>query len=202
MAEILLVRHGESAWNAAGRWQGWADVPLTDLGRRQADVAAGSVGVVDAVISSDLGRARETAERIAAALGAAHEVAVEAGLRERDAGQLTGLTRAEIAERFPDLELGVPDFHPPGGETSDQLLGRVEAALRSVARRWPAGRVLAVSHAGVVRSLERHREPWPGRLPNLGGVVVQVDGDDIAVGDRVLLVDPDAVAVTTSGLLE
>lgn len=193
---VLLVRHGESEWNALGRWQGWADIGLSDLGRRQADLAAPAVGEVDGIVASDLSRARETATRIAAAIGGGLEVVTDEGLRERDAGELTGLTRPEIAERFPHLGIGGAGFEPPGGETTEHLLARVHAALARIEGRWPSGRVLAVSHAGVVRALEGWRARPPGRLPNLGGVELALEGGDVAVGDQVLLVDPDDVVVT------
>ena len=87
---ILLVRHGESAWNAIGRWQGWADPELSDLGRQQALEAAAAVGAVDAIVASDLQRAMQTALIISEAIGVG-PVQVEAGLRERDVGDWTGL---------------------------------------------------------------------------------------------------------------
>ena len=97
---VLLVRHGQSEWNAEGRWQGQADPPLTDLGRLQAREAAGALGTVDAVWASDLQRAVETATVIADQLGVG-PVVVDPDLRERDAGEFSGLTRPEIAARFP-----------------------------------------------------------------------------------------------------
>src|SRR5688500_8423312 len=66
MTRLLLVRHGESEWNAVGRWQGWADPPLTELGLEQARLAAKAVGAVDLIVASDLERAWHTAEVIAA----------------------------------------------------------------------------------------------------------------------------------------
>src|ERR687894_1848010 len=102
MAGLLLVRHGESRWNARGRWKGWADPPLSDLGRAQAEAAAPAAAPVDAVVSSDLQRARETAELMAAVLEV-DDVLVETDLRERDVGDFTGLTRAEIEERWPGI---------------------------------------------------------------------------------------------------
>src|ERR687893_1474427 len=100
MARLLPVRKGESTWNATGRWQGWADPPLSDLGRAQAEAAAPAAAPVDAVVSSDLQRALVTAELMAAVLEI-DGVHVEADLRERDVGDFTGLTRAQIEERWP-----------------------------------------------------------------------------------------------------
>ena len=104
---LLLVRHGESTWNADGRWQGQADPPLSALGEQQAADAAAHVDAVDAVWSSDLARARRTAEIIAHERGV--DVRIDARLRERDAGEWQGYTRAEIEERWPGaLDSGRP----------------------------------------------------------------------------------------------
>src|SRR5690606_13402263 len=102
MTRLLLIRHGESIWNADGRWQAQADPALTDRGREQARAAAASIGHVDAVVTSDLERAAETGAIIARLLGVDH-VAQEPRLRERDAGSLSGLTRVDIFDRFPGL---------------------------------------------------------------------------------------------------
>src|SRR5436309_8138951 len=99
-SRVLLVRHGQSEWNAVGRWQGQADPPLTDLGRQQARAAAHSLGSLDAVFASDLQRATETAVIVAAQLGIG-PVVLDPDLRERDAGEWSGLTRDEIHERYP-----------------------------------------------------------------------------------------------------
>ena len=100
MTRVLLIRHGQSEWNADGRWQGQADPPLTDLGRHQALHASRNLGVVDAIVASDLQRATETALIIAGELGVGPLV-LEPGLRERDAGEWSGLTRAEIERDWP-----------------------------------------------------------------------------------------------------
>ena len=203
MARMLLVRHGESTWNAAGRWQGWADPPLTDLGRAQAEAAAPAAAPVDAVVSSDLERARVTAELMAAALdiGAVH---VEPDLRERDVGDYTGLTRAEIEERWPgalsqgnaSIARNPRDAH--FGESIEQLAARVNSALARLAAAFAGQRVLVITHGGVVRNLERSFGVEPDPLPNLAGREVVVDPDTGAVelGERVLLLSPEDVPVT------
>jgi probable phosphoglycerate mutase len=200
MARLLLVRHGESTWNARGRWQGWADPPLTDLGRAQAEAAAPAAAPVDAVVSSDLQRARVTAELMAAVLdvGAVH---IDADLRERDVGNFTGLTRAEIEERWPGvLSRGNASIarDPRFGETVEALATRVDAALARLAATFAGQRVLVVTHGGVVRNLERSFGVEPDPLPNLGGVEVVVDPETGAVegGERVLLLSPEDVPVT------
>ncbi|HVM54876.1 MAG TPA: histidine phosphatase family protein [Acidimicrobiales bacterium] len=196
---ILLVRHGESAWNAIGRWQGWADPELSDLGRQQALEAAAAVGAVDAIVASDLQRAMQTALIISEAIGVG-PVQVEAGLRERDVGDWTGLTRAEIDERWPGTYEawrtgGMPS--PPGGEANEAIIERVVAAIREVAGAFDGGEVLVVAHGGVIRLLERHHGvEKPPPCPNLGGVFLDVHGERIDVGDRVLLLDPSTDHVT------
>src|SRR5688500_14129220 len=131
---ILLVRHGESEWNAGGRWQGWADSSLSELGRQQAFEASAAVGTVDAIVASDLERATQTALIISETIGVG-PVMIEPDLRERDVGEWTGLTRDEIEERWPgDLERWRRGelVCPPGGELNDHILVRFEGALRRI----------------------------------------------------------------------
>jgi broad specificity phosphatase PhoE len=146
---ILLARHGETEWNREGRWQGWADPPLNDLGRAQARELAEQLRETpfDAVYASDLRRAHETAAILAVPHGVA--IVTDADLREIDVGAWSGLTRAEITERFPGGDR-------PGGETRDQHGVRVLAAVERIARAHPGGRVLVVAHGGCVRALQRH----------------------------------------------
>ena len=197
---ILLVRHGETEWNAEGRWQGWADAPLSELGQQQAVEAAAAVGAVDAVVASDLSRATDTARIISELIGVGPVLTLD-GLRERDVGEWSGLTRAEIGQRWPEaLEAWARGemVPPPGGEANEVIIERVTGALRSVASEWPHAEVLAVSHGGVIRLLERHHgiEHTPP-CPNLGGVFVDVDERGrIVVGDRVLLLEPSTGHVT------
>jgi probable phosphoglycerate mutase len=196
---ILLVRHGESEWNAIGRWQGWADPPLSDLGRQQAFEAAAVVGSVDGIVSSDLQRAVQTALVVSESIGVG-PVMTDAGLRERDVGEWTGLTRAEIDERWPGTyeswRTGAMPS-PPGGEQNDEIIERVLTALREIASTFDGGEVLAVAHGGVIRLLERvHGVEAPPPCPNLGGVSVDVRGDVVKVGERVLLLDPSTDHVT------
>src|SRR5689334_12745091 len=133
MPRLLLVRHGESEWNADGRWQGQADPPLSDLGRRQARNAAAHVGAVDAIVASPLERARVTAETISEALGVG-PVLVEPDLMERHAGEWQGLTRAQIEEQYPGyLDSHGPDrLRPPGWEHEPELLARVLGVIERI----------------------------------------------------------------------
>lgn len=186
---ILLIRHGQSEWNASGRWQGWADPPLTSLGRHQASTAAKRLGSLDAIFSSDLSRAAETAAIISTSIGVG-PVIVEHRLRERDIGAWTGLTHAEIEARWPGM-LNVRPFQPPEGETREQLSERVLAGLNAIVETYPGGEVLVVAHGGVIRNLERHLGVEPESLPNLGGVNLIIHKQDIIMGERLMLLDPD-----------
>ncbi len=154
MTTILLARHGETDWNREGRWQGWADPSLNDTGRAQARALAEQLRAApfDAVYSSDLRRAHETA----VILAEPHDVpvVVDRDLREIDVGSWSGLTRAEIAERFPDG--GRPD-----GETREQHSDRVLASVERLARAHPDGRILVVAHGGCLRALRRHLDDEP-----------------------------------------
>ncbi len=155
MTTILLARHGESDWNRAGRWQGHADRPLTDLGREQARVLAERLASteLDAVYSSDLERARETAAIVAQP----HRLPVRelAALREVDVGSWSGLTRAEAEQRFPDgyrRWLGGREGWKDG-ETYEQLGERVVGAVLTIAAHRLGERVLIVAHGGSIRAI-------------------------------------------------
>ncbi len=155
MTQFLLVRHGETDWNRDRRFQGHADPPLNETGREQARTLAAELAreQLDAVYTSDLARANETAEIIARRLSV--PIVVDAELREIDVGEWQGLTWPEIEERFPD---GVRNWHERGhgwerGETYDALGERVVRALRRIGAEHPAGRILIVGHGGTVRSV-------------------------------------------------
>ncbi len=152
---ILLARHGETDWNAVGRWQGHTDRSLTERGHRQAVELAERLAndQIDAVYSSDLLRAVETAEPVAKRLGLPLRTLPE--LREVDVGTWAGLTRDEVAERFPDgfrrwseWQTGWED-----GETYDEMGERVVGAVVRLAGEHPGGRILVVSHGGAIRAL-------------------------------------------------
>ncbi|HEY7136811.1 MAG TPA: histidine phosphatase family protein [Acidimicrobiia bacterium] len=206
--ELLLVRHGQSTWNALGRWQGQADPPLSELGERQAAAAARRLAdpaapPVARVVTSDLVRARRTAEVIADALGVGLEL--EPRLRERHAGEWTGLTRAEIDEGWPGA---LQEWrHPAGFETDDVLLARVLPGLHAIVTEHArdasgngssagARRVVVITHGGVVRTLERHLGAQAPPLANLGARAVRHDGGRLHAGERVLLLDGDDAEVT------
>lgn len=219
MARVLLIRHGQSEWNAAGRWQGQADPPLTDLGRAQARHAARSLGAVDEIASSDLQRASETAEILAEELGIG-PVVLDADLRERDAGEWSGLTREEIergwpgylgapppvatkarvaagsAEREAARRSNEPRRRPSGWEPDDAVRARARCALARMHHLAPAGEVIAVTHGGLIYELEGAFDAPFERLGNLAGRWVEVGPDGpVALGERVVLVDPDELTV-------
>ena len=125
MLNLLLARHGQSEWNAVGRWQGQADPPLSELGRAQARGAANQAGAFDAIFASDLERALHTATIISTTLGVG-PVIVDPRLKERDAGEFSGLTRADIDAQFPGM-LDRGEW-PPGWEDDDCLLYTSDAA--------------------------------------------------------------------------
>ena len=190
---MLLVRHGQSEWNALGRWQGQADPPLSPLGRDQARSAVARLGVVDVIVSSDLDRALSTAAILAEGLGVG-PVLVEPRLRERSAGEWSGLTRAEIDQQWPGYL--AERLRPPGFEPDDVVRARVRSALDDVARDHPGAEVLVVSHGGVVYVLEEEADLPFVRLPNLAGRWVDHDGERLLIGDRIELVDHVAAAAS------
>jgi broad specificity phosphatase PhoE len=146
---ILLARHGETDWNRDGRFQGHADPPLNRQGREQAQILARRLADVpfDAVYSSDLLRAHETALIVAEPHGV--PVVTDPGLREIDVGSWSGLTRAEIEERFPGV-----DHHD--GESREDHLARVLATVERIAAAEAGRRILVVSHGGSLRALRGH----------------------------------------------
>jgi broad specificity phosphatase PhoE len=197
MAHLLCVRHGESTWNALKRWQGWADAPLSPAGEDQAREAATRLADLEfvAVFSSDLQRARRTAELLADG----REVVVEPLLRERDVGDWSGLVTEEIEARWPgQIEAWrtgrIPS--PPGGEDNTEFTARVVAGIEHVAAQvGERGPALVVVHGGVVRALERAASEDALTLPNLGGRWFDViPGASLRAGEIVRLTDPGTPA--------
>lgn len=157
MTTVLLVRHGETAWNAERRLQGWAPVPLSGRGREQACTLADRLVTqfdIDGVTASDLRRARETAELLAGPIGV--DVTTDDGWRERDLGVLQGLTYDAFDEQHPDYSLSqvgeaAIDARPEGGESLADLRNRVlDAWDRLVSRLGPHETHLVVTHGGPI----------------------------------------------------
>jgi 2,3-bisphosphoglycerate-dependent phosphoglycerate mutase len=142
MTELLLVRHGETDWNAEGKLQGHTDRPLNDYGRRQAQALAERLAgeSIDAVYASDLSRARETAEILGAKLGL--PVLVDPDLREKNWGNWEGLTS--------DERLHI-EFE---GETSEAHRDRTLSAVQRIVERHPDGRIVVVTHGGSLRRIQ------------------------------------------------
>ena len=157
---ILAIRHGETAWNRETRIQGNTDIGLNGVGWAQARRAAEALreDAVHAVYSSDLQRARQTAEAICAGSGA--PVHLDAGLRERAFGIFEGLTWAEIADRFPtesqrwrqrDLSFAAEG----GGEALPEFFARCVGAVQHIAQAHPGETIVIVAHGGVMDCLYR-----------------------------------------------
>jgi broad specificity phosphatase PhoE len=183
---LLLVRHGESTWNALGRWQGHADPSLSAAGVAQARAAAPALTGIDEVWSSDLIRARQTAELCAPA-GVVH---VDPRLRERDVGEWTGLTRDTIEDRYPGWL--TDGRRPHGWETDESLAARGWRALRSVVAALEPGRpAVVVSHGGLIRAVEASLGTPPRPVPNLGGVWLHHSADTFELGEQAVLVGPE-----------
>ena len=158
MSRIILVRHGHVDWLAPERFRGRAELPLSSLGRRQAQAVAGYIAASwkpEAVYTSPLGRCRETGAAIAAHLRL--EPQPIEGLADIDYGEWQGLTRQQAKERWPDeteLWFRAPHLAAiPGGETLAAVLSRTSAAVQDVLRHHPDETVVLVGHDSVNRVL-------------------------------------------------
>jgi probable phosphoglycerate mutase len=186
-----------------GRWQGQADPPLSEEGFAQAALAGDRLSgwePFDLVVSSDLLRARQTAEILADAAGFGGDLVTEPGLREYDVAAWSGLTREEIVERWPDEfdRFARGDLRaPPGGEDRDVFDARVSDATQRIARVASdkgALRVLMVAHGGVIRSMARLHDVAEYRATQLAGYHAEVLDDAIVPTDPVDLLEADQAA--------
>jgi probable phosphoglycerate mutase len=193
----LIIRHGESEWNLEGRWQGWHDAPLTELGLAQARERAAALAesgfAPKCVYSSDLGRARRTAEIIGDALNV--PVKLDAGFRERSGGDWEAHTITEIDEKWPGMreqwrrgELATP----PNGERDTDVIARFDAALAAaIAEGTPT---MVVTHGGALRLVATQAGVSITALtPNLGGYWFTLDGTRLLDAEPV---EPLASATT------
>ncbi|GAB2224015.1 hypothetical protein Drorol1_Dr00004761 [Drosera rotundifolia] len=190
--EIILVRHGETDWNALGKLQGQLDVDLNEVGRQQAVAVAERLSTephVSAVYSSDLKRAYETAEIIAAKCGAL-KVIRDPTLRERHLGYLQGHVYSELNRLKPEayrafISAKSDQEIPGGGESIDQLYQRCTSSLQRIAEKHRGERVIVVSHGGVIRSLYRRAAPKGrsgGKVHNTSvGIIRLAEGDVLSV---------------------
>lgn len=157
--EFLIVRHGETTWNVERRIQGWRDISLNNNGRAQALQLADRLSDPDnelsplhAIYSSDLARARETAQAVAERLGL--PVSLIEGVRERNYGVLEGVQFDRMQEHYPEVarvwQSRDPDGVIPMGETLRQFHARVTQALESLSVRHAGQRILVVTHGGAM----------------------------------------------------
>jgi len=154
MTRFFLVRHGETEWNKVRRIQGVSDIPLNDTGREQAHAVAEilSAHSFDAIVSSPLSRARDTARIIAERLGMSDPAIVER-LIERNYGDAEGSHGQDLDYLYP------PGTEIPGREPREAVTARALAALRELALGHPDSDVIAVAHGGVIRSVVEHVAP-------------------------------------------
>jgi 2,3-bisphosphoglycerate-dependent phosphoglycerate mutase len=162
--ELILIRHGETAWNRERRIQGQLDTPLSDEGLRQAVAVAHRLAAERAhwrldepgrdarIVSSDLMRCRQTADAIAAATGL--PVTHDARLRERSYGLFQGRTyeevRRDMAQAFGRWHARDPDYDVEGGESLRTFADRSEQVLVDLAARHPGATLVVVTHGGVM----------------------------------------------------
>ena len=157
---IILLRHGETAWNLEGRYQGHLDSPLTPRGESQARALARRLAGVEfaALYSSDLGRASRTAVVISQSTN--HEVRPDPRLRERHLGIFQGLLKSEIKQKLAGeyrlFKTAGPDHAMPDGESPRQSAERSLACLEELARQHPGETIVVVAHGGTISALLRH----------------------------------------------
>jgi probable phosphoglycerate mutase len=203
---LVLLRHGRTAWNAERRAQGHSDVELDETGHAQATRVAPYVAAMEPALlwSSDLARARQTAEYVAAATGL--EPRLDARLREFDLGRRTGMTMAEFAVAHPEeyrlFRAGRYDV-VPGGENNAQVVTRVAAAVTdAVAALSPGECGVVVSHGGALKVTLLAVLGWPEAaaaslqaLDNCGWAELHDSGVDgrlrLAAYNRTVPEDPD-----------
>jgi glucosyl-3-phosphoglycerate phosphatase len=182
--QVLMLRHGETEWNATSRWQGWIDIALNDEGEAQANRRARQLRRDGfnprAIYCSDLQRAARTAEIIAAHLEVPR--VPDAGFRERNGGEWQGHTTDEIRELWPGMleqwRHGVIE-RPPGGENDEDALRRFDTALVRALAHVGTGMLGIVTHGGVLRAAARRAGTDVHTVvPNLGGFWFDViDGE-------------------------
>lgn len=175
MKEIFVFRHGETDWNRAGRLQGHADIPLNETGRQQATVLRDYFAAhpIEAILCSDLGRARETAEIARGQL--AIPIIIDASQRETKLGHAEGLTREEITKTMPP-EIWQKwhtfpehwDHRFPGGESKREHLDRIRSGLLKFLETTDFKKIGLSSHGGAMRRLLHSLRPDVTEPINVG----------------------------------
>lgn len=191
MTELYLVRHGETDWNRDRRIQGRTDVPLNEAGRAQARAVARILArrSWDAVLTSPLSRARETAEIIAGVLELDAPEVFD-GAMERDYGAAEGMNFAELQAQYPGEQ------RAPGAETRDEVAARVVPALLALAAERPGQSLLVVSHGGAIRSVLVAVDPEQARETITNASVHSFRVED---GELRLIAFDDPIEVETRG---
>ena len=206
---LCLVRHGETAWNAEQRMQGHKDLPLSPEGLEQAEQAARLFieQAADALYSSDLQRAYQTAKPIAAALDL--EITCLPALRERNYGRCEGMIRREVAATYAEdaqaLRDRIPDYVLPGGESLRQHRQRVRDCIAALAEKHAGETVVVVTHGGVLDLIYREatgtplEKPRDFPIPNTGICWLRISSADWRIerwADTAHLGERGAIEVT------
>ena len=185
VSRLLVIRHGQSLWNIEERWQGQANIDLSEEGIKQARAAAEKLGTFDLIIASHLTRALHTAHIISESLGIG-PVEIDERLQESNIGPWEGLTRHQIETRWPGYLAARQK--PEGFESDESIVQRFTTAITDIAHRCQNGTALVISHSGVIRTLRHTLGVSNPRLPNLGGCWFDVHRDGhVSAGDIVTL---------------
>ena len=209
MTQLIFVRHGQTNSNVERRWQGWTDTPLNPLGGKQAQLVARrlseSQGKIQALYSSPLSRAYQTAKAIAEGLDL--PVRLVEGLKEFHFGEIEGMTTEEVQSRYPELLRRWEDRHDlsfafPNGESRQGFTQRISNTLGLIALRHPDETVVVVSHGGALRAALSYYFPeesdhWQAFVAgNCSLTVIQLNGHApklISVDDQEHLQELEAV---------
>ncbi len=194
--KIILVRHGQTQWNAAKKYQGQTDIPLNEIGRKQAAAAASHLREteqVEAIYSSDLSRTQETAEIIAKALDL--EKKSDPRLREFAFGVWEGMTFSEVFEKYPEefnnWYHNTLEFRIPGGECLNQVAARAFEALSEIIKAH-TGNVVIVTHGGVIKALlhkiDESNSLWQTGVDPGSITILETSGDKMIVLEKGLTV--------------
>lgn len=165
MTTLYLIRHGETPWNVEGRYQGQLDPPLTEKGKEQAQATAEALASVgfEAIYSSDLARAKQTAEALAEKVDL--PIQFDTRLREIHQGEWQGVVIDDIWAGWPEeihgWETDPWEHHPPGGETLPQLQDRVFSAIDDMIKQHPQGTVAVVCHKLPIALLKIRYRDYP-----------------------------------------